>query len=119
VTHIDPDANTVTLGPREDLMKQTLVAHQINLICDDEIGEERPATGKVRYKDPGDPCLVWQTGGDELRVAFREPKRAMTPGQSVVLYDGDDVLGGGWIHHVDEPVGEEPSRYEVVNGPTR
>jgi tRNA-specific 2-thiouridylase len=47
---------------------------------------------------------VWQTGKNELKVAFAEPRRAITAGQSVVLYEGDTVLGGGWIHEVGTPV---------------
>ena len=103
VTAIDPQTNTVTVGPREALLKQTLTARQINLIKYADLRRERPATGKIRYKDAGGPCLVQQTGGDVLEVAFAEARRAITPGQSVVLYEGDDVLAGGWIHAVDQP----------------
>jgi tRNA-specific 2-thiouridylase len=46
---------------------------------------------------------VWQTGENELKVAFAEPRRAITAGQSVVLYEDDMVLGGGWIHEVGTP----------------
>ncbi len=101
VTRIDADTNTITVGPREELMGQTLVARQLNLVKYPSLPDERPATGKVRYKDPGGPCVVWQTGDDELRVTFAEGRSAITPGQSVVLYEGDDVLGGGWIHEVE------------------
>lgn len=102
VTRIDADSNTVTVGKREDLLQQTLVARQINLIKYSDLEEERPATGKIRYNDDGEACLVQQTGGDSLSVAFLESRRAITPGQSVVLYEGDDVLGGGWIARVGE-----------------
>lgn len=100
VTHIDAATNTITVGPREELLQQTLVARQLNLIKYPDLREERPAVGKVRYKDEGEQCLVWQSGEDELRVAFAQERRAITPGQSLVLYEGDDVLGGGWIHEV-------------------
>ena len=103
VTAIDPETNTVTVGPREALLKQTLTAQQINLIKYPDLREERPATGKIRYKDAGGACLVRQTGDDVLEVAFAEPRRAITPGQSVVLYEDADVLAGGWIHAVDQP----------------
>ena len=102
VTDIDPDTNTITVGPREELMNQTLRAEQINLVKYPELEEERPAVGTIRYNDDGAPCLAEQTGEDELTVHFREPKRAITPGQSVVLYEGDDVLGGGWIQEVTD-----------------
>ena len=102
VTRIDPESNTITVGPREALMQQTLTARRINLIKYPELRDDRPAVGKVRYKDPGAPCLVQQTDQDQLVVNFAVPRSAITPGQSVVLYEGDDVLGGGWIHSVVE-----------------
>ncbi|SHK80446.1 tRNA 2-thiouridine(34) synthase MnmA [Rhodothermus profundi] len=101
VTHIDPATNTITVGPREELLRQRLVARQINLIKYPDLREERPAVGKIRYKDEGAPCLVWQEE-DALHVAFAEPRPAITPGQAVVLYEGDDVLAGGWIYEVLE-----------------
>ncbi len=104
VTHIDPATNTLTVGPREELMRQTLTARGLNLIKYPDLSEERPAVGKIRYKDEGAPCLARQTGDDEMEVVFAEPRRALTPGQALVLYEGDDVLGGGWIHTVGETV---------------
>ncbi len=101
VTRIDAETNTITVGRREDLVGQTLTARQLNLIKYPNLFEERPALGKVRYKDAGGPCVAWQTGDDELRVTFATGRTAITPGQSVVLYEGDDVLGGGWIHEVN------------------
>ncbi|WP_456426956.1 tRNA 2-thiouridine(34) synthase MnmA [Rhodocaloribacter sp.] len=104
VTHIDPATNTITVGPREELMRQTLTARGLNLIKYPDLTEERPAVGKIRYKDEGAPCLVRQTGDDEVEAVFAAPRRALTPGQALVLYEGDDVLGGGWIHTVGETV---------------
>ncbi|MEM1126966.1 MAG: tRNA 2-thiouridine(34) synthase MnmA [Bacteroidota bacterium] len=103
VTHIDADTNVVTVGPREELMKQRLVARQVNLIKYPDLREERLAVGKIRYKDAGGACLVQQTGDDELAVAFAEPRPAITPGQAVVLYEGDEVLAGAWIQEIEEP----------------
>jgi tRNA-uridine 2-sulfurtransferase len=102
VTRIDAAANTITVGPREELLQQTLTARQLNFVKYPDLLEERPAVGKVRYKDDGEDCLVWQTDNDELQVAFAQPRKAITPGQSLVLYEGDDVLAGGWIHGVGE-----------------
>lgn len=103
VTRIEPSTNRITVGPRDELLRQTLTARQLNFVGAGNLAEERPVTAKVRYRDEGAPALAWQTGPDELRVAFAEPRAAVTPGQSVVLYDGDDVLAGGWIQEVDEP----------------
>ena len=107
VTHIDPETNTITVGRREELLKETLTARKINLVKYPDLGGERLATGKIRYKDPGAPCLVSQTGDDEITVAFAERRWAITPGQSVVVYEDDDVLGGGWIHEVHDLSAEE------------
>jgi tRNA-specific 2-thiouridylase len=106
VTHIDPETNTLTVGPKEDLMQQTLTAREVNLVKYPDLREERPAWGAIRYNDAGAPCLVWQETDDQgeaLKVAFATPRRAITPGQSVVLYEGDDLLAGGWIHAVGGP----------------
>jgi tRNA-specific 2-thiouridylase len=100
VTRIDPETNTVAVGPREELLQQTLTASEFNPIKYGELFEERPAEGKIRYNDTGAPCLVRQTGDDTLEVSFAKPRRAITPGQAVVLYEGADVLGGAWIRGV-------------------
>ena len=100
VTDIDSGTNTITVGPREQLMQQRLTARKLNMVKYPDLREERPAIGSIRYNDAGGPCLAWQTGDDELEVAFAEPRRAITPGQSIVLYEDDDVLGGGWIQQV-------------------
>jgi tRNA-uridine 2-sulfurtransferase len=54
-------------------------------------------TAKIRYKDPGASATVWPLEGNRVRVLFDEARRAITPGQSVVFYEGDDLLGGGII----------------------
>ncbi len=105
VTRIDPDRNTVTVGPREALLRQTLTARGLTFGKAPDLRDERPVTAQIRYRDGGAPALAWQTGDDELHVAFAEPRAAVAPGQAVVLYEpapaeagGDDVLAGGWIH---------------------
>ena len=103
VTHIDAETNTITVGPREDLLKQTCTARQLNMIKYGDLREERTAVAKIRYKDEGAPALVQQVEDDMLNISFPEPRRAITPGQSVVLYEGEDVLAGGWIHTVETP----------------
>jgi tRNA-specific 2-thiouridylase len=101
VTEIDPETNVITVGPRDELLRQTLLAGQINMIKYERLDAERPVDAKIRYNDSGAPGIAWQEN-DELRVAFSRPRSAITPGQSVVLYEKEDVIGGGWIHSVGE-----------------
>jgi tRNA-specific 2-thiouridylase len=99
VVDIDPQANVVVVGEKEDLNKSSLVAHQVNLL-DEAL---RSATGpfrcsaKIRYNHDPQPATAQRTGEDELTVRFDDPQAAITPGQAVVLYDDQVVLGGGWI----------------------
>jgi tRNA-specific 2-thiouridylase len=97
VTKIDPESNTVTLGTNDDLMKTTLYAKKVNLIAMDRIESPLRCSAKIRYRHKEQPCTVTQPEDDLLKVVFDEPQRAITPGQSVVLYDGDVVIGGGVI----------------------
>ena len=97
VTGIDPDSNTVIIGTNDDLMKTTLYARKVNLIAMDRIETPLRCSAKIRYRHKEQPCTVTQPEEDLLKVVFDEPQRAITPGQSVVLYDGDVVLGGGVI----------------------
>ena len=93
----DMKRNTVTLGKNEDLFKDTLVAHEINLIATDKLTAPIRAEAKIRYSAQPAPCTVEQTDTDTLTVRFDAPQRAITGGQSLVLYDGDTVIGGGII----------------------
>jgi tRNA-uridine 2-sulfurtransferase len=98
VVDIDSQTNTVTLGDKEALLKQSLVATQINVLSSrlQESGD-MTCTAKIRYNHAPQPARVKITGADEMVVEFDEPQSAITPGQAVVVYDGDIVLGGGWI----------------------
>ncbi len=93
----DAKNNTVTLGTNEELFSHELTAHGINLISTDRLDAPMRVTAKVRYKAIPASATVEQVGEDRLRVRFDEAQRAITPGQSVVLYDGDTVVGGGII----------------------
>ncbi len=96
VVALDTCENAVIVGRKEELLSRTLVAREANLFVD-----EIPVncTGKVRYAQADVPCRAELINGD-LRVTFEAPVEAVTPGQSVVLYDGDIVLGGGIISEV-------------------
>lgn len=97
VSRIDPLTNRVTLGDEDMLFSKELYAGDINLIAAERIDTPIRVTAKVRYSAREACATVVQTGEDELHVMFDEPQRALTRGQSVVLYDGDTVVGGGII----------------------
>lgn len=113
VTGIDPATNRITVGPRAELLRHALTARQLNFVAAPDLFEERPVTAQIRYNDAGAPALAWQTGADALAVAFAEPRAAIAPGQAVVLYDGDDVLAGGWIHAVAPSTGA-PAEFHAL-----
>ncbi len=97
VVKVDPAENKVILGSNEDLFTDTLIAKNINLISVPEITEPMRVTAKVRYRHTAQPATVTQLDSDTIKVVFDTPQRAITKGQSVVLYDGDIVVGGGII----------------------
>ena len=97
VCAVDPTANTVTLGTNDDLFTTTLTANDLNLIAVPRIERPTRLKAKVRYRQPEQWATVVQTDDDTLSLTFDEPQRAITRGQSVVLYDGDAVVGGGTI----------------------
>jgi tRNA-uridine 2-sulfurtransferase len=103
VVDIDPRANKVTLGPKESLFKKSLVANQINLLQQRAVDaiEGVRCQAKIRYNAMPEPAVMYRTGVDAIRVEFDEPQTAITPGQAVVCYDNDVVLGGGWIDQVE------------------
>lgn len=107
VTHIDPETNTITVGKKEDLVSTTLSAKEINLVKYDRIPrDEMEITGAIRYNDSGAKGFITQTGDDEIRVTFPAGREAITPGQAIVCYEGNDVVAGGWIKKVNVKVEE-------------
>jgi len=96
VVHKDSQANTVTVGAKEDLLCDQLEADQTNWLIDPP-RQEIACTVKVRYNSQPVPAVVRATGEDALGVRFDEPLAAVSPGQAVVCYDGEQVIGGGWI----------------------
>ena len=92
-----PEDNTVVLGPNEALFTTELDAGDFNWIAYDTPPAELHVKAKIRYRQQEQPCTIEQTGPDTVRVEFDQPQRAITAGQAVVLYGGDEVLGGGTI----------------------
>ncbi len=98
VVDIDPAANRVTVGDKEALLRQALVARQINVLSSRVTpGAALRVSAKMRYNHTPQPATLTQTGPDEIVVRFDEPQSAITPGQAVVCFDHDVVLAGGWI----------------------
>lgn len=97
VTAIRPETNEVVIGDRTAALGTKLVARNINFMAVDDIQEERLVWAKIRYNHKGGWCLVKRTGEDELTCVFEEPQHAITPGQALVMYDGEYVIGGGII----------------------
>ncbi len=97
VTKLDPKKNQVTLAPHEALFSTTVTARGINLIACGSRSTPVRAQVKLRYRHAPQPARVEQTGPDELTAIFDQPQRAATPGQALVVYDGETVIGGGTI----------------------
>ena len=99
VVDIEPQSNRVIVGDKQSLEKTTLVAHQVNLLHESirDMDAEVRCQAKIRYNHEPQPATARRSGQDELTVRFDDPQSAITPGQAVVLFDGEIVLGGGWI----------------------
>jgi len=97
VTKIIPETNTVVIGKEEELAGQSLSVRGLNLVKYAKVPDELPSWVKIRYKDPGSAAILQQTDEHHLKVVFQEPVKAISPGQSAVFYEGNDLLGGGWI----------------------
>ncbi|MEX1011937.1 MAG: tRNA 2-thiouridine(34) synthase MnmA [Balneolaceae bacterium] len=109
VTDIDAEKNVITVGRKEELIKTTCLAGEVNMVKVDHIPEEgMDITGKIRYNDSGAPGRVRPAEDGGIEVHFPAGREAIAPGQAVVCYNGDDVVAGGWIRKVnvefDEPV---------------
>lgn len=98
VTRIEPDTNTVVVGEDHSLLCNRLIAGQINTLAWEQIPEGGiRVEAKIRYKDTQEPAMLRPLTDGMAEIVFDQPKRAVTPGQSVVFYSGDDLLGGGII----------------------
>jgi tRNA-specific 2-thiouridylase len=97
VIQIKGDARQVVVGGQEDLYAKSLRARRINLISVEDLREPMRVTVKIRHRHEGASATIQSVGPDEILATFDEPQRAITPGQAAVFYDGDIVVGGGWI----------------------
>lgn len=97
VCGILPEENRVVLGEKAELFSDTLIAEDVNLISVPALNEPMRVSAKIRYRHPEQPACAWIEADGRLHVKFDEPQRAITPGQAVVLYQEDVVVGGGTI----------------------
>lgn len=94
----EPETRRVVVGRNDDLLRRELFARAVNWVSVAPIAAERRCAVKIRNKHMAAPATLFPAGAsDRVRVVFDEPQRAVTPGQAAVLYDGELVLGGGWI----------------------
>jgi tRNA-specific 2-thiouridylase len=105
VRRIDADSGRVYLGTDDELFQDALLADGLNWLVEPPAGEWE-CRAAIRYRDPGLPCRL-RVEGDTVELRFAEPRRAIAPGQAVVFYEGDRVLGGGWIRRAGPREQEE------------
>lgn len=101
VKEVRPGDNTVVLSGNDSLFARTLTARELNLIACARLDGPVRLRARIRYRMAEQPCVAEQTGADTLRLTFDRPQRAITPGQTVVLYDGDTVVGAATIQGGD------------------
>lgn len=97
VMEIRPHTNEVVIGSHEDVFDQGLIATSLNWMSIEKVEDKIRCIAKVRYNHQGSWCEIEKLDEHRVRVVFDEPQRAITPGQAVVFYDGNYVLGGGVI----------------------
>ena len=97
VLEIRGDKREVVVGAGGELLSRTLLAKRMNWIAIEDLREPLRVNAKIRHRHESSPATVEKIGDDEILVTFDTPQRAIAPGQAVVFYDGDVVVGGGWI----------------------
>ena len=110
VVDLDAETNRVIVGDVEDLVCDEFEIDRTNWIARELPDEDVDATVKIRYSHPGTPATVTSLENHRARIRLHEPQRAITPGQAAVIYDGDVVIGGGWICRGEPPGHFEPAR---------
>ena len=97
VTAIDPKRNAIVVGKKEDLLGDKLIASDLNWIDIKKIEKSIKVKAKIRYRHKEAEVEIIHLDKEKISVKFREPQIAITPGQAIVFYDGDIVVGGGVI----------------------
>ncbi len=97
VIQIDRERNAIVVGGEEEVRSDTFLVNSVNWIMPSEMIPFDRAHVKIRYNHPGSEASIFSKGKGEWEVKFKSPQKAVTPGQAAVFYDGETVLGGGWI----------------------
>ena len=97
VVGIDAPTQSVTVGPRQALEKHELTASGVNWISGAPPAAGTRVTAQIRHRHHEAAATVYPAGSDRVRVAFDQAQVAVAPGQALVMYSGDEVVGGGWI----------------------
>lgn len=97
VTEIRTETNEVVLGENDDVFTDSLICDQVNFMGMESLNEERHVLAKIRYSHAGESCTLIPLKEGRIKCLFDTPVRAVTPGQAVVFYEGEYVLGGGSI----------------------
>jgi tRNA-specific 2-thiouridylase len=96
VTRLDPVHNTVVVGPRSASLCATFGVDRVNWMCAPP-AQTVHTTVQIRYRHQPVAAAIHPVGRDRARIVLHEPQFAVTPGQAAVFYDGDTIIGGGWI----------------------
>jgi len=94
---VRPDDRAVVVGSEDELLRDRLVARDVNWLSHPQPAREIRARARIRYRHADSPAAICPLGGGRAEVRFDLPQRAVTPGQAAVFYEGDVCLGGGWI----------------------
>lgn len=97
VTQIRPETNEVVIGTDKDVFTDSLLCDKLNFMAVEDLTKQMEVLAKIRYSHAGAPCTIQKCGEGQVRCQFKEPVRAVTPGQAVVFYQNDYVFGGGTI----------------------
>ena len=97
VMELRPKTNEVVIGGAHDVFTDRLYAGDLNFMAIENLEDEMVVNAKIRYSHKGASCTIKRTGADEVLCIFDQPQRAVTPGQAVVFYKDDYVVGGGTI----------------------
>ncbi|MCT4597200.1 MAG: tRNA 2-thiouridine(34) synthase MnmA [Vallitalea sp.] len=102
VIEIRPDTNEVVIGDNDDVFNDTLYANELNFMSIEKLEGELELEAKIRYSHKPAKCKIKMIDENTLKCVFEQPQRAITPGQAVVFYEGDILVGGGSIIRYNE-----------------